>query len=354
MKHPNVTTARIKPGAPGAPRGKGGPGKWPVFATLNPPRPAAWPSDRPANLAAFFRHAEERVLGQVIAAAHAPDAEAIHDLRVTLRRFAELLQTARIAGLLPDGKGRRLLRRIRDIRRLGGDVRDIDVLLELLSRRPGVRHSPKQPGEAASGRRCLKLFQKRKGLVKKLQTELRKLIAGGFLAMLNRRLTATGRTALPTPTTGHIRRRVMVNRRNFVGACKVAAAKGNDRLIHRARIAAKKLRYSYELASEAGVADLQPILRRLKKFQKITGDLHDAHLAMEFFASDEKKTVDIPAGGVSSRIVTRHACLHAAAIKELADWLHVRAHSTGGRPKGRGGSNLLSRNKRRTGQLRGG
>ncbi len=323
MKHSTVKTTRFQPAAPGAPPPEARPEKSPVFPALKPPRGEGWPSRRATSLSALFRRAEERVLGQVIAAAHQPDAAAIHDLRVTLRRFAELLQTARIAGLLSDAKGRRLLRRIRAIRRLGGAVRDIDVLKGLLSTPPATSHrAPNAAAVAATDRPGLKQFRKREELVKKLQSELRKLISSGFLTMLNQSLT-TGPTAPRSLTAAHIWRRVLVNRRNFSSACRVAAAGGNDIQIHRARIAAKKLRYSYELASEAGVPRLQMTLTQLKRFQKITGDLHDAHLAMEFFESGAKRRRDTLPRRLPARMATRHKRLHAAAIRELACWLNV-------------------------------
>lgn len=334
MKRPPISTARIRPAAVEMQRGKSLLVKSWHLSKLVLPRHAAPAADQSVNLAALFRQTEERVLGQVIAAAHEPNAAAIHDLRVTLRRFAELLQTARIASLLPDGKGRRLLRRIRAIRRLGGDVRDIDVLVELLCTPANAGHRSHQATRpTASDQRSLKLLQKRQSLVKKLQTELRKLISSGLLTLLARRLAMTGSQAPGQPAIGHIWRRVQVNRRNLAIACQVALTEGSDSLIHRARIAAKKMRYSCELAAQAGWPDLQAVLRQIKKFQKITGDLHDTHLAMEFFASGATKRSDTPPDTVPRRIAARHSRLHAAALKQLAQWLSGPAILTAASPK---------------------
>ena len=59
------------------------------------------------------------------------DADAIHDLRVSVRRLAQCLDV--FGGLFPDESAKRLRKRIRKIRRLAGEVRDRDITIEKLS-----------------------------------------------------------------------------------------------------------------------------------------------------------------------------------------------------------------------------
>ncbi|MCC6383440.1 MAG: CHAD domain-containing protein [Dehalococcoidia bacterium] len=62
------------------------------------------------------------------------DPDAIHDLRVAVRRLSQCLDV--FSGLFPSKSAKRVRKRIRRIRQLAGDVRDIDIALELLGKVP--------------------------------------------------------------------------------------------------------------------------------------------------------------------------------------------------------------------------
>lgn len=81
-------------------------------------------------------HAVNRLLealeAEMSRAADSPDVEAVHDLRVSVRRASAALRLFRHH--LPDGAARRIRREIRQIRERAAAVRDRDVTLALLHR----------------------------------------------------------------------------------------------------------------------------------------------------------------------------------------------------------------------------
>lgn len=58
------------------------------------------------------------------------DADAIHDLRVAVRRLAQCLDT--FAGLFPKGAAKKVGNRVDQIRKLAGGVRNRDIAIEYL------------------------------------------------------------------------------------------------------------------------------------------------------------------------------------------------------------------------------
>lgn len=74
----------------------------------------------------------ERLARQVERAAARPDADAIHDLRVAIRRFGQSLRV--FAPLFQARRRNRVRRRLRKVMDLGAAVRDRDIALELLAR----------------------------------------------------------------------------------------------------------------------------------------------------------------------------------------------------------------------------
>ena len=71
-----------------------------------------------------------RLANQVNRASQPGDPEAIHDLRVAIRRFSRSLRV--FSQFLPGGKSRRVRRQLRDVMDLAAAVRDRDIALELL------------------------------------------------------------------------------------------------------------------------------------------------------------------------------------------------------------------------------
>ena len=64
-------------------------------------------------------------------AAKSGDADSIHDLRVSIRRFSRCLQV--FAQFYPEGSGKKIRRRLSILMEAAGTVRDLDIALELLA-----------------------------------------------------------------------------------------------------------------------------------------------------------------------------------------------------------------------------
>jgi CHAD domain-containing protein len=71
-----------------------------------------------------------RVAFQVSRAAKSADAEAIHDLRVAIRRLSRCLRV--FSQFYPDKSWKKIRRRLDSLMSLAGAVRDLDIALDLL------------------------------------------------------------------------------------------------------------------------------------------------------------------------------------------------------------------------------
>lgn len=67
---------------------------------------------------------------QVRQAAVRADAEAVHDLRVSIRRLRECLRT--FAGLYPQAQRKKIRKELRQLMKCAEQVRSADIALELL------------------------------------------------------------------------------------------------------------------------------------------------------------------------------------------------------------------------------
>lgn len=94
------------------------------------PRLEAWQMPAPEFARRETEARMNRVLAELERATRQPDEEAVHDLRVAIRRFSQAL---RIFGpLLPAKGARKLRRRVKVVLDAAAVVRDLDVGLEML------------------------------------------------------------------------------------------------------------------------------------------------------------------------------------------------------------------------------
>lgn len=234
------------------------------------------------------------------------DPEALHDFRVGLRRLRVCLRFYRdaLAGLAP-GKA---ARRTRQIAESTGEARDTEVFegwLGLLEKALKPAH---KPGVDAFRRRLSERRQaSRQGLV---------LLARRDFAALDRRLRAAiaadlagprdiapgrRRTAPAAPSrlfgafSASLLRRVALKLKRRLRGFKTAH---EDEPLHRARIAAKQLRYLLEPFRWRCAASRKAIVR-LKRLQDCLGAVHDLNLLISALGRCAKKEV----GAWSRRLV---------------------------------------------------
>ncbi|MGO9839055.1 MAG: CHAD domain-containing protein [Polyangiaceae bacterium] len=196
------------------------------------------------------------------------DRDAVHDLRVALRRARTALEVGRpVLGVFHADEVRRALR---DVQRATGALRDEEVLLDLVGSlgmdRPEV----------------LAWIEGRRRRERALRSALRRMVRAGGLdrgrrlldALLafrvrpsrDRRLTKFARRAVDDARRGVERRRT----------ARIEDAEG----MHRLRIAHKRLRYTVEAFASSLPPDLSALAQPAARLQSRLGELHDVDVAI--------------------------------------------------------------------------
>jgi CHAD domain-containing protein len=195
------------------------------------------------------------------------DEEAIHDMRVALRRLRVVLKIARPL------YGRYHIDTIRDaftrVHRASGALRDEEVLRETLSDL-GVASAEL---EAWMARRAVR--------EESLRALVEKRLRAGDLRRPMRLLRAL--LALPVApkrrrTLAPFARKVVERARTEVDALRDADTEDGVAL-HALRIAYKRLRYSAEIFHDALPLDVAALAQPAERFQKRLGDIHDLDVA---------------------------------------------------------------------------
>lgn len=81
-----------------------------------------------------------RVALQVSRAARSCDEEAVHDLRVSIRRLNRCLRV--FSQFYPDGSSKKIRRRLKTLMEAAGSVRDMDIAMEFLAEMGTGKSSP--------------------------------------------------------------------------------------------------------------------------------------------------------------------------------------------------------------------
>ncbi|MBI5208609.1 MAG: CHAD domain-containing protein [Elusimicrobia bacterium] len=234
------------------------------------------------------------------------DPEALHDFRVGLRRLRVCLRfyRAALAGLAP-GKA---ARRTRKIAESTGEARDTEVFEEWLGLLEKSLKPAHKPGVEAFRRRLSERRQaSRQGLVSQARRDFAALdqglraaiaadLAGPRGAAPGQRRTAP---AAPSRTFGafsaSLLRQVALKVKRRLRGFKTAQ---EDEPLHRARIAAKQLRYLLE-PFRWRCAGSRKAIARLKRLQDCLGAVHDLNLMISALGRCAKKEV----GAWSRRLV---------------------------------------------------
>jgi CHAD domain-containing protein len=202
-----------------------------------------------------------RVLGDT-------DEEALHDLRVAIRRLRVLLKLARplYSRFLADA--------VREpftvFHRATSELRDEEVLEGTLA--------SLALGDAAFHRWLVRRKQRERELRRKTIERLR----SGELDAARRKLEAL----LELPTKPSRRQPLGAFARHAVISAQAKVEKLRDTPtsdaagLHELRIAYKNLRYAAELLRDALPPDLRAVAEPAKKLQTLLGDLHDADVAI--------------------------------------------------------------------------
>jgi CHAD domain-containing protein len=196
------------------------------------------------------------------------DDDAVHDLRVAIRRMRTLLKMSR--ALYGRWHADVVRRALADVMRATGELRDEEVLEETLD---GASPDPAFARWLAA----------RKTRERKLRRSVVARLERGDLDRA--RLLLKALLVFPVPPRSDLplakfARRTVERARRRVEARRDVSP--DDVLgLHELRIAYKELRYSIELLADALPIDERVLLEPAAVFQKRLGELHDADVAIE-------------------------------------------------------------------------
>jgi len=210
-----------------------------------------------------------RSLNKDLLAVVAGQVEPLHQVRVTTRRLREILPLC--ACEIPRGLVNRSRRRVRQVGRLLGSMREVDVSIEVCRELIKTEIVDPFAGQRLQQYLLAKREERRERMLDRLSSvNTRKLERdlGDIARVLGmRQETDTWARMLA----------VRIEKRSE-DLCREVVEAGalyvSDR-VHCVRIAAKKLRYSLELSQDTGEAHIRSGVRELKEVQKLLGDLHD-------------------------------------------------------------------------------
>jgi CHAD domain-containing protein len=200
------------------------------------------------------------------------DSEAVHDLRVALRRIRSLLKTVRaVYGTFHTNLIRKEMARVADAT---GALRDEEVLGETLA---ALQLSP------AAGAALAAWLHRRRHRTKALRASVVSLLQAGALQQSVEHL----RALLSLPCEPKRDREVRRFARQIVLEAQAnvddsRSAEVNDIAgMHTLRIMYKRLRYSIEAFSQVLPPELRAWREVASKFQSVLGDLHDHDVAID-------------------------------------------------------------------------
>jgi CHAD domain-containing protein len=194
------------------------------------------------------------------------DVESIHEARIATRR-------ARAALRIVDGKGTERLELCRVLGRMLGAVREVDISREIFHSLSTRLPSASCAIGVVSRRVEDDRQQARRKLVKQLDDlELKPLVVlRGRSAITPLRFWRDWRRSVIAET--HVRQQELQD------AVDRAPVVYMPNRLHRVRIAAKKLRYTLEVADASGIRVDAAVLRDLRKTQDLLGRVHDIDVA---------------------------------------------------------------------------
>jgi CHAD domain-containing protein len=201
----------------------------------------------------------ERLAYQVNHTLHAGNAEAIHDLRVAIRRFSQSLSLFK--GAFVSKEVKKIRRSIGELQELTNDPRDCDVALQLLAKR-------KLPAGVPALQQAIR--ERRKTAMRQVIPALRRWGARKTSAKWRDALIPNGGSETPLADTARDRVPSLVKRMLKHGA-KASSA---DEL-HRLRLDGKKLRYSLELLQPAYGGAAEKWVEQMSDVQSLIGKVTD-------------------------------------------------------------------------------
>ena len=219
-----------------------------------------------------------RALKRHLPAAIAGDSTGVHQSRVTSRRLREAVPV--LSTGLKGSKSGKARRKIRRLTRALGTVRELDVTLALLDELALAPDVARAAVEDVRGYVVRERDARRLLMLKRLERV--------DAEKLGRRLASVGealQNATQEPWRKALGSRLILRSKRLVTAMDTAGHMYSPERLHDVRIAAKKLRYGLELASDSGVKPAAPHVRTIKRAQDLLGKLHDLQVLQSHIAA---------------------------------------------------------------------
>jgi CHAD domain-containing protein len=215
-----------------------------------------------------------RALVDALPGAIAGDSAALHRARVASRRLREALPVAGAGA--PGGAQRKVQKLARRLTRALGTVRELDVTLQILEERAEQDAGHGSAIDRARGLVRVEREGRRADMLRRLgrinPDKLQRRLAG-FSAEVAAASADVWRRALAARLAHRSRKLAQTITR--AGSIYVPVR------LHAVRIAAKKLRYTLEIAAEAGIDGARPLVTTVKRAQTTLGRLQDLHVVLK-------------------------------------------------------------------------
>jgi CHAD domain-containing protein len=223
-----------------------------------------------------------RLAFQMNLAAKSPVADPVHDLRVSIRRFAQALDVFK--SCFPGKDTRKIRRRLKKLMILAGAVRNCDIALKLLSK--------SRTEEAVNLRRKLQGDRKESGrvLIDALKRRMDRKSSLRWRTALESANASASDSACRIPIEDTARRILPRMAKNFLERGDAASqSKATPEKLHAFRIASKKFRYTLELFAPLYGTGLNSWLESIKRIQTLLGDINDCVTVAQMLSDYKSK-----------------------------------------------------------------
>lgn len=205
------------------------------------------------------------------------DPEAIHQLRVWSRRLQQALRV--VLDKAKPQKGRKVRRTLRDVRRVLGPCRNLDVNIELIMERR--KHASAALVQQSWDAIRNELEEKRAPLLERARRTVARYNVFDFIERAQALIDAADRDSDPIKKLNKATAQSM---KAWDEAFALAYERRDETHLHKFRIAAKRLRYRAELLGDLGESQAKPLVQHLKELQTALGEWHDRCVLMHYVA----------------------------------------------------------------------
>ena len=218
----------------------------------------------------------------------ATDPDAVHDVRVSIRRYESCLAT--FEAFFPARAAQKFHRRLKDVLKPAGAVRDRDIALELA----------KDAGLTAGSPLAQALSEQRKQLAKRFQDGVKHWSKQNSSDKWRRRLLArrpasnskTKWDASGTSSTNAAAVLPKLAHQFFRAGRAVAQPSTPDKKLHRFRLKVKRFRYTLELFKPCFGPTLDEHIRKVKELQEHLGTMNDCASTLTMLKKASLKNLD--------------------------------------------------------------